>query len=163
MKMIIRVVLIAIIIFITSTIFSFSNQNAEQSSGVSGKVAEVLINLQSKYKNITKEEKEQLIEKYQHPVRKFAHFSIYTLLGISIAGLTCTYEITNKKRILITIISGALYAMTDEFHQTFINGRSGEITDVMLDTTGVIVGCIIVFVFYKLLINSKHKKIVEKY
>ena len=140
MKMIIRVILIAIIIFITTTIFNFSNQNAEESSGVSSKVAEILIKIQPKYKNITEEEKAELIEKYQHPVRKFAHFSIYTLLGMSIAGLTCTYEINNKKRAIITIVSGALYAMTDEIHQTFIAGRSGQITDVMLDTFGVIVG-----------------------
>ena len=143
---IVRIVLIAIILFITSTIFGFSNQNAEESSGISGRVAKRIIEIQPKYKNIKEEEKQELIEKYQHPVRKFAHFSIYTLLGMAIAGLTCTYKINNKKRILITLISGAVYAMTDEFHQTFIAGRSGQITDVLLDTAGVILGCIIVII-----------------
>ena len=141
---IIRVILIIIIIFISSTIFGFSNQNSEESSGVSSKVAEILIKIQPKYKNISDTEKEELIEKYQTPVRKFAHFSIYTILGMSIAGLTCTYGINNKKRAIITIIAGALYAMSDEIHQTFIAGRSGQITDVLLDTFWIIVGMIIV-------------------
>ena len=93
---IIRAILIIIIIFISSTIFGFSNQNSEESSGVSSRVAEILIKIQPRYKNISDTEKEELIEQYQTPVRKFAHFSIYTLLGMSIAGLTCTYGINNK-------------------------------------------------------------------
>ncbi len=158
MKTIIRILLIIIIVFITSTIFSFSSQDAEESSGTSGKVAEKLIELQPRYKNITEKEKEELIEKYQHPIRKFAHFSIYTLLGISITGLTCTYEIDNKKRIAISLIAGALYAMSDEIHQTFIPGRSGQITDVLLDTFGVMIGMLITITFLKYIrtINFKN-------
>ena len=74
---------------------------------------------------------------------------------MSIAGLTCTYEINNKKRAIITIVSGALYAMTDEIHQTFISGRSGQITDVLLDTFGVIVGTIFVTYIFKIIIEKK--------
>ena len=158
MKMIVRVILIIIILIITLTIFSFSNQDAEESSSVSSKVAEILIKLQPKYKNITDSEKEELIEKYQTPVRKFAHFSIYTVLGMSIVGLTCTYEISNRKRELITIIAGALYAMSDEIHQTFIEGRSGQVTDVLLDTFGVIVGTILVLGIIKILKNKRTKE-----
>ena len=155
MKTIVRVILIIIILIITLTIFSFSNQDAEESSSVSSRVAEILIKLQPKYKNITDSEKEELIEKYQTPVRKFAHFSIYTILGMSIVGLTCTYEISNRKRELITIIAGALYAMSDEIHQTFIAGRSGQVTDVLLDTFGVIVGTILVLGIIKILKNKR--------
>ena len=159
MKMIVRFILIVIILMITSTIFSFSNQDAEKSSGTSSRVAEILIKLQPKYKNITDSEKKELIEKYQTPVRKFAHFSIYTILGMSIVGLTCTYEISNRKREVITIIAGALYAMSDEIHQTFIQGRSGQVTDVLLDTFGVIVGTILVLGIIKILKNKRAKDV----
>lgn len=155
---IIRTILIIIIIFISSTIFGFSNQNSEESSGVSSRVAEILIKIQPKYKNISDTEREELIEKYQAPVRKFAHFSIYTILGMSIAGLTCTYGINNKKRAIITIIAGALYAMSDEIHQTFIPGRSGQITDVLLDTFGVIIGTILVLKIVLILKNKTIKR-----
>ena len=148
---IIRAVLIVIILIITTTIFGFSSQNAEQSSSVSGKVAEYIIDKQPKYKNISKIEKKKLVEKYQHPIRKMAHFTIYTVLGMAIVGLTCTYKISNKKRIIITLIAGALYAASDEIHQTFIEGRSGQITDVLLDTAGVILGAIVIVGLVKII------------
>ena len=194
---IIRIILITIIAFISITIFSFSNQDAEESSSISGEVARILIEMQPKYKNITEEEKQELISEYQKPVRKFAHFSIYTLLGMSIAGLTCTYNLTgntnidkskkhstssdNSKtnrskiskskgdvsktsnsnptstRAAITLISGMLYAISDEVHQTFIAGRSGQVSDVLLDWSGIILGTIIVLGIYSLITKNKYK------
>ena len=150
LKMIIRVVSIAMILFITSTIFSFSSQNAEKSSSVSGKVAEKIIEIQPKYKNITEQKKTELVELYQHPVRKMAHFTIYTLLGVAIMAFICTYDLKNKNRIIISIVLGAVYAASDEIHQTFIEGRSGQITDVLLDTFGVCVGIMIVIGIWKM-------------
>ena len=44
---------------------------------------------------------------------------------------------------LISWLCGTLYAMTDEFHQLFVPGRSGEIRDVCLDSAGVLVGVFI--------------------
>ena len=110
-KTITRIILIIIIIFISGTIFSFSSQDSEKSSGVSGKIT--------------------------------AHFSIYAALGLSVISLTFTYDIKNKKRILITLISGVLYAISDEIHQTFIPGRSGQVTDVMIDSAGIILSILI--------------------
>ena len=170
-----RIVLITIIAFISITIFTFSNQDAEESSSISGEVARILIEMQPKYKNITEKEKQELISEYQKPVRKFAHFSIYTLLGMSIAGLTCTYNLTNNSKIskskgdvskdsnskststraAITLISGLLYAISDEVHQTFIAGRSGQVSDVLLDWSGIILGTIIVLGIYSLITNHK--------
>lgn len=177
-----RIVLITIIAFISITIFTFSNQDAEESSSISGEVARILIEMQPKYKNITEEEKQELISEYQKPVRKLAHFSIYTLLGMSIAGLTCTYNLTNNSKIskskgdlskaniskdsnsksistraAITLISGLLYAISDEVHQTFIAGRSGQVSDVLLDWSGIILGTIIVLGIYSLITNHKLK------
>ena len=142
-KTITRIILIIIIIFISGTIFSFSSQDSEKSSGVSGKIAEGIINTIPKYKNITRSKKDELIEKFQKPIRKTAHFSIYAALGLSVISLTFTYDIKNKKRILITLISGVLYAISDEIHQTFIPGRSGQVTDVMIDSAGIILSILI--------------------
>ena len=36
--------------------------------------------------------------------------------------------------------------MTDEIHQLFISGRSGEIRDVCIDSLGVITGIIILLI-----------------
>ena len=38
---------------------------------------------------------------------------------------------------------GAIYAMTDEFHQTLVPGRSGEVLDVCIDAAGVLCGVVV--------------------
>ena len=154
MKIAVRVLSIFFILVITCSIFGFSSQDANKSSSVSGRVAKSLIEIQPK------KEKDSLIEKYQHPVRKFAHFTIYTLLGMSIAMCMCTYDMNNKKRILITIIAGALYAISDEIHQMFIPGRSGQVTDVLLDTFGVVIGSLIVIGIVRV-VNVKIRHLKE--
>ena len=153
-KVIVRIISMAIIIFIFFIIFSFSSENGSQSKGTSWKVAEKLIELQPKYKNITEEEKEKLIEEYQPFVRKGAHFSIYATLGISLTSFLCTYDIDNKKKLIFALWIGFIYAMSDEIHQTFVPGRSGQMTDVMLDSLGILLGNSITIMIYKLICNK---------
>jgi VanZ family protein len=47
-----------------------------------------------------------------------------------------------------------LYASGDEFHQTFVDGRVGALSDVVLDSIGSIVGCVIAI----LVIYVVHRK-----
>ncbi len=77
-------------------------------------------------------------------VRKSAHFSIYTCLGILTYVFTSTYNIDKKKRLIYTITFCFVYACSDEFHQTFVDGRSGEIRDICIDTSGSVFGCLVV-------------------
>ena len=48
----------------------------------------------------------------------------------------------------IALVIVFLYACTDEFHQLFIPGRSGEFRDVMVDTCGGIIGLILISINY---------------
>ena len=61
---------------------------------------------------------------------------MYFLLGIAIISLINEYLDINYKSVLIAIMSVFLYAVSDEVHQMFVVGRSGEILDVMFDTFG---------------------------
>ena len=77
---------------------------------------------------------------FSHFVRKSAHFIAYLILGI-----LSMYAIDEEKNSKFTWFSKALlicilYAMSDEFHQLYVPGRSGEIKDVLLDSTGSLVG-----------------------
>ena len=38
---------------------------------------------------------------------------------------------------------GTAYAVTDEFHQSFVPGRSCELRDVMIDSCGVLTGVLL--------------------
>ena len=43
----------------------------------------------------------------------------------------------------MSVLSTALYAVTDEIHQLFVPGRSGQITDVILDSCGGLIGAVL--------------------
>ena len=53
------------------------------------------------------------------------------------------HNIYDKRIYIITIIFCFLYACSDEIHQLFIPGRSGELLDVLIDTTGGILSSFI--------------------
>ena len=69
----------------------------------------------------------------------FAFFFFNAFLMISIIK----GKKQNKKLILITIFISILYAFSDEFHQYFVPGRSSTISDVLIDTTGILFATII--------------------
>ena len=99
-------------------------------------------------------------------VRKLAHFTEYTLLGLFIS-LTAK-EHYNKKRyheehfliriFIIPLICGVLYAASDEIHQRFVPGRSCELRDVLIDTCGVLLGVLIVNICQHLIARKKKLK-----
>ena len=61
-----------------------------------------------------------------------------------------TFKIKEFDRISFSLIGGMIYAMLDEIHQAFVPGRGALITDVMLDTLGVITGIFISLLIIKL-------------
>ena len=141
---IIRGILITALITIFVTIFGFSNQNAETSSGLSRKVTNFVVEIIPSIKNMPETEKENVVDRVESIVRKIAHYSIYTLVGILLMGLMCTYRIKEFDRIAVSLIIGVIYASTDEIHQAFVPGRGPLITDVILDSMGVLTG---IFIF----------------
>ena len=73
-------------------------------------------------------------------VRKAAHISAYFVLGILIYSLLKEYRLRVKHLVLASIALAMLYACTDELHQMFVPGRSGEARDVLIDTAGAAAG-----------------------
>ena len=43
-----------------------------------------------------------------------------------------------------------VYAFTDEVHQLFISGRTGELKDIIIDTAGATIGLLIYDFIYKM-------------
>ncbi len=68
-------------------------------------------------------------------LKKIAHFIEYFILGM------LTYRATNN--ILISISFCILFAVSDEFHQSFIPGREPRVRDVIIDSFGSITAIII--------------------
>ena len=145
-----------LVLVILVVIFNFSNQNGEDSEGTSKQISNKVIEILRLDNGLNEEEKDDLTGKVDHIIRKLAHFSIYTLLGFSLISFLDTINIRDKKRIVITIVFGLLYAISDEFHQMFISGRNPSSLDVMIDTLGVIFGVCIFLLLRKILHSAFH-------
>lgn len=160
-KILIRGILIILILLNCTTIFCFSAQGADKSNNSSGRVVNTIIENLPSTKNLSKEEKEQIKEKITKPIRKLAHFSIYTCLGFLLFSLFQTFdEIKAKRKFVYSWGLGTFYACTDEIHQKFVGGRSSEITDVLIDSSGVIFGILISFTMCKFI--NRHIKNKQK-
>ena len=130
------------------TVWSFSNQNADTSSGVSGGFLYRLFNITMDNENI---------DTYQFLIRKTAHFSIYFIGGFISYMLLESIDY-KKNKYLAVVAFIFLFASTDEFHQTFVNGRSGQVSDVMLDTSGAILFLLITYLYNKFKAKNKLDK-----
>ena len=139
-------------------IFSMSSENAEKSSNTSGQTIRVVLSAVPGFEEQPEEVMVNIIEKLQFIVRKSAHFIGYMILGILASGLILQYENINKKYPLAFLIC-VIYAISDEIHQLFVPGRSGQVRDVLIDSAGSLLGIILVMAFVKILIkfNKKHK------
>ena len=73
----------------------------------------------------------------EHIVRKLAHFAEYT-----VAGIFGMLFFRNLGFPVLSLFSGLLVALTDETIQLFVPGRSGQITDVWLDFSGILAGSV---------------------
>lgn len=132
------------------TIFCFSSEQSGKSSNTSETVIKTGLSQMKSFKEMEEPKQKELIEELQHPARKLAHFTIYTIGGLIIFFFVNTFNVCDKNKIVIAILFGLLYAITDEVHQLFIDGRSGQITDVLIDTAGVSVGSTIIYLLNKL-------------
>lgn len=72
-------------------------------------------------------------------VRKGAHFSAYFILGLLVSSSLRKVGIQSFKLALLICV---FYAISDEVHQVFIPGRSGEVGDVIIDSIGAFVGVV---------------------
>jgi VanZ family protein len=84
--------------------------------------------------------KEYNVDMLDHVVRKNAHFFIYLVLAIlTIQALRISGTAVFKSIVLAIGIS-ILYAISDEIHQLFVLGRGAQLRDVLIDSSGAVVG-----------------------
>lgn len=132
------VALIACIWFI----FSNSMAVADVSSVSSGRVLQLL---QAVLRRLGHPALAQRLT--MHIVRKMAHFCEYTLEGFLIMLCMRVYTRRYVRHISVPMLGGVLTAMADETIQIYSPGRSSQVTDVWLDSAGVLAGILIALVF----------------
>ena len=112
-------------------IYSLSAETGDQSGSLSNGV------LLSIAKIIGISDTEAFVDTSGFLIRKLAHFSEYFILYI--LTYECFKEYNCPKLLVVSFVFCALYASFDEFHQLFVEGRCGQISDVMIDSSGSLV------------------------
>lgn len=126
-------------------IFLFSAQPSDESSRESLFVGRMVGQIFVKnFEEWPEEKQEAFAETINYPIRKTAHATEYAILGMLVFMRCRCQNAWSRKRMIVTAwgISTA-YAATDEFHQIFIPGRAGMVTDVMIDSSGAMAGILL--------------------
>jgi len=130
-------------------IFFFSNESGEVSAGRSETITNNTINTYEEIFNKEVKNKEKVSDNLENIIRKTAHFSLYTVLGILTFLVLKEYPLDLRKQIIYSIIFCILYAISDEIHQIFTSDRGPRILDVLIDTLGSTTGILIILLFLK--------------
>lgn len=140
-----------------TVIFMFSAKNADDSTEQSSFVTNILMNIFSNvYRNSDLSDKMQIIESMSFAIRKAAHFSIYSVLGL--LSFLSVYYLTkfSNKTPFISLLICFIYACSDEMHQLFVPGRSGQLRDVFIDFSGALLMTLIILAVRKIFRKIKN-------
>ena len=120
-------------------IFMFSHQPATESNELSSGITIIITDIVEKVApdNTFDQVNLNLI------VRKCAHFAVYFILGILVANALISNDIARHRVVLLALLICVTYAISDEIHQLFLPGRSGQVRDVFIDSTGGLVGILL--------------------
>lgn len=144
---------LAVIVWM-SVIFYLSHQVASDSSQLSSGITEFVVNSINQIVPKLNLELEQM----SFFVRKAAHFTAYFILGVLLFHAFGRMGIVSMRGGAFSFVIAVLYAISDEVHQLFIPGRSGEVRDVLIDSSGALMGIIVYLV---ILLIIKRKKLKE--
>lgn len=122
-----------------TAIFYFSSQSADISARQSGFIKKIIESIFG------------ISETTDFVVRKLAHFCEF--LGLSLLANAALYFTCGRKKAFWGTAISSAYAVTDEVHQIFVDGRSCQFTDWLIDTAGAITG-LIIFLIIQIIIGK---------
>ena len=132
-----------LVLVILGFIFSLSAQDAEESKELSDSLVNRIF---------------QWIELYidGELIRKFAHMLEFTALSFSLYNaILTTFEL--KKAHLISLALTVICAVGDEFHQIFVPGRAFQLSDILIDSIGAIIGAVAYLIMCKIYLIIKER------
>lgn len=161
---IIAVLMWMMVIFIFSAMPS--NESNSKSQGTINSVIEKTLEVTNDSgitdKHPTQEKMNKVVTFLNKPLRKVMHASVYLVLSILFYSCFYQFKISKWKNCILSIICSFLYACTDEFHQLFVDGRTSQFTDVLIDAMGAIFGIVFIIMIFKIkdfIISKKNKKL----
>ena len=86
-------------------------------------------------------------------LRKLAHLCEFACLGL----LCGWYLLMVKKKLVWAVLPGFCAACVDETIQCFVPGRGPRVTDVLIDTLGVSLGILAIFILHIFIFKIRRK------
>jgi len=136
---------IAVILWMV-LIFKLSSQVADQSDGLSKGVTERILEM---VENVAPKVDFDIV-RFNHLLRKSAHFFIYLVLGLLVMNAMIRSEIMGLRICVLALLICVLYATSDEVHQLFVPGRGGQIRDIFIDSGGATIGICMYHMFIRI-------------
>lgn len=131
------------VVLMAVVIFGFSSQNGEESGGLSYDVAEALVDFADVFVDIDSQNRENIINTLQFPIRKAAHMTEYAILTVLIYIALAVDGFRHRWRLWLSLAAAFVFACSDELHQLFVPGRCGVFTDVLIDTAGAAIAVLL--------------------
>ena len=136
------------VIFYMSSMESKESNN--ESKSLTGEIIEKVVDLANRVglmdRRLSNTELNALINKLNYPIRKLAHITEYFILTVLLLLTFNGFGIRGNKMVLLSLLICFIYAITDEYHQVFVDGRSGQFSDVLVDMIGGVIACCLVFI-----------------
>ena len=154
-----RPLLLLLLVLQMTLIFTMSSFGSDSSNAQSNQIIHVLHQV---FPNLSNDHSFFGVSNLVFIVRKAAHFTEYAILGLLFFLVYRAYfvkltnakfsnaKFSNAKFLFFALCSSFLYACTDELHQLFVSGRSGQFTDVLIDTLGALFGCLLLLMIRRL-------------
>ncbi|MBQ9489674.1 MAG: VanZ family protein [Lachnospiraceae bacterium] len=159
-KVAVSIVAAIFLIVLYGLIFSFSEQDGATSGHLSHEVSKWIVEGWERLIGMswTEEIRNGWIDYWEHPVRKLAHFSEYTVMGILVFFTLNPWMKPGWKKNLLIILWVFVSAALDEWHQTFVADRCGNFMDVLLDTSGGCFGLLLCLFCLRICEGIRRKK-----
>jgi len=122
-------------------IFYLSHQPAGESNQLSKGISKIV----AQNIEMVSGKEEINLRSFNNIIRDYAHFSLYFILGVILVSALKKFGLNIKNTLLFSILICVIYAISDELHQIFVPGRGAQLSDVMIDSSGAILGVFITF------------------
>jgi VanZ family protein len=92
--------------------------------------------------------------------RKLAHLTEYGIFALLVYRSLPTQGSLGGRlqRAFLSVLFAAAYSLTDEFHQLFVVGRHGKVTDCAIDSVGAALAMLFAFGCRRFLSNSEEEE-----
>ena len=112
-------------------------ESTDTSDGVVYYIAKVIV---SGFDEMTILEQQLIMDKMSGAVRTAGHFCEFAGLGFLSLNALLTYKLKIWQKVVFSFVFSVIYAISDEIHQIFVPDRAFQISDIAVDSLGVLTG-----------------------